>query len=467
MTLLDKEQLGWLRRLRFPPELEREFQEEYAAASVLYLRLVYGFLALINAVWAVRAGVMGEAGPGMMPARVGNALLFLGVIGLTYTPLFRRRMQWILAGASMAFTLMEAYALSFGLFENNQFPFFASVAFLCLIVISWYLLIRMQLLPALLTSIVFMAVLYPKFTSLLKPGPMQVQLGWAFLLLNNATGMVGGWFLERSARADYLLNRLLRQERDRADDLLRNILPAPIAEQLKVRPGTIADAYAEVTVLFADLVGFTPLSARMDPDETVGLLNTVFSEFDQLAERHGLEKIKTIGDAYMVVGGLPEPRADHAAAVARMALEMVERLRELNERLGVPLQMRVGMNSGPVVAGVIGRQKFIYDLWGDTVNVASRMESHGLEGAIHVTEATYDRLKEDFRLEPRERMQIRGRGEMQTYLLLGARMPSASGPGATGRQESWRPGGRHPGCLSASTSSPRGASLRSTPGSAK
>lgn len=418
VTLLDKEQLGWIRRLRFPPELERQFQEDYALASAAYLRIVYGLLALLNAAWAVRSVVTAEAGPGMAPARVANAAIFAGVVYLVGTPFYRRRMQWILAASAITFIGAEAYALSFGVFADSHPPFFASVVFLGLVITSWYLLVRMQLVPAVLVSTVCAAVLYPQFVRMLGPPAEQVQLGWALLLLNNATGMLGGWFLERSSRADFLLLRLLKQERDRADGLLRNILPTPIAEQLKVRPGTIADAYPEVTVLFADLVGFTPMSAELEPGQTVELLNTIFSEFDQLAERHRLEKIKTIGDAYMVVGGLPDPRPDHAAAVARLALDMQARLRELAAELGVPLKMRIGMNSGPVVAGVIGRKKFIYDLWGDTVNVASRMESHGLEGVIHVTEATYELLKTEFRLEPRERMQIRGRGEMQTYLLV-------------------------------------------------
>lgn len=215
----------------------------------------------------------------------------------------------------------------------------------------------------------------------------------------------------------------LAAEQAQSNRLLLNILPSPIAERLKSSDETtqphIADGFSDVTVLFADIVGFTDLSARTSPQELVSLLNQIFSRFDRLAEQHGLEKIKTIGDAYMVVGGLPQPNQDHAIAVANMAIDMQEAINQFNRDTGEAFSIRIGMNTGAVVAGVIGIKKFIYDLWGDTVNIASRMESHGVAGGIQVTETTYKRLIETHFFEPRGMIQVKGRGEMATYWLKG------------------------------------------------
>ena len=208
-------------------------------------------------------------------------------------------------------------------------------------------------------------------------------------------------------------------ERAKSERLLLNVLPQPIAARLRNTEGTIADGFDDVTVLFADIVDFTTMSAGAAPAEIVGLLDELFSRFDELAEHHGLEKIKTIGDAYMVAGGIPVPRPDHADAIAEMALDMVAELDGRSD--GRRLQIRIGIDTGPVVAGVIGRRKFIYDLWGDTVNTASRMESHGVPGSIQVTERTYRRLCETFVLEERGTVQIKGKGEMRTWLLVGRR----------------------------------------------
>lgn len=211
----------------------------------------------------------------------------------------------------------------------------------------------------------------------------------------------------------------LKLEQEKSERLLENILPQPIATRLKQEPGTIADSFADVTVLFADIVGFTELSSRTSPIELVEILNVIFSEFDELVDRYALEKIKTIGDAYMVVGGLPTPRDDHAEAIAAAALDMQVLVAQFREETGVDISIRIGINTGPVVAGVIGLKKFIYDLWGDTVNVASRMESQGVSGNTQVTEATYRLLRDRYRFEERGAISVKGRGEMTTYLLLG------------------------------------------------
>lgn len=211
----------------------------------------------------------------------------------------------------------------------------------------------------------------------------------------------------------------LEAERARleSDSLLLNILPASIAARLKREQGVIAERYPDVTILFADLVNFTPMSAQFDPAAMVGLLNAIFSDFDDLADKYGLEKIKTIGDAYMVAGGLPEPRPDHVEAVAAFAVEMVEVVKRYRALNGDQICVRVGINTGPVVAGVIGHRKFIYDLWGDAVNTASRMESQGLENCIQVTQVVRDRLGDRYTFVERGLLDVRGKGQMMTYFL--------------------------------------------------
>jgi class 3 adenylate cyclase len=212
----------------------------------------------------------------------------------------------------------------------------------------------------------------------------------------------------------------LAVEFQRSESLLHNILPVSIADRLKA-DRTIADRFEACTVLFADIEGFTAWSQRVEPEELVSRLNEIFSAFDEMAQRHGLEKIKTIGDAYMVAAGIPDARPDHAEAMAGMALEMQAFVVGLRESSGVDLAIRVGMHSGPAVAGVIGLRKFIYDLWGDTVNTAARMESHGERDVIQVTDDTAMLLRDRFVLTDRGRRLIKGKGEMHTWVLVGRR----------------------------------------------
>ena len=237
------------------------------------------------------------------------------------------------------------------------------------------------------------------------PGPVQV----AFFL-----GNIAGVSLTA-----YLMLQYFVRERERehalSERLLLNVLPEPVAQRLKRHEGVIADRFEEATVLFADIADFTPMSAGLPPEEVVELLNAVFSDFDRLAEEHGLEKIKTIGDAYMVAGGIPTPRPDHCRAIAEMALAMVA----ITGLHGDGVRLRVGIDTGPVVAGVIGRRKFIYDLWGDTVNTASRMESHGIPGEIQVTARVVAALDGGYDLEPRGAIEVKGKGPMPTWLLRG------------------------------------------------
>jgi len=210
----------------------------------------------------------------------------------------------------------------------------------------------------------------------------------------------------------------LRQEQAKAENLLLNILPRSIADKLKAQTQPIADQFQSASILFADVADFTPWSERLPPAEVVGYLDHLFSHFDELAERYGLEKIKTIGDCYMVAAGVPTPRPDHARALALMALDMLDAMRSNDEVAHLGLKLRVGINSGPVVAGVIGRKRFLYDLWGDAVNTASRMESHGTPGRIQITRATYELLADEFECQPRGTIVVKGKGEVEAWYLI-------------------------------------------------
>jgi class 3 adenylate cyclase len=253
------------------------------------------------------------------------------------------------------------------------------------------------------------------------PGPVPDALGF-FQAAGVAVATFAARVMEQRDRKAFLAARLLDAERARSDRLLRNVLPASIAERLKDSDRRIADHFDDATVLFADIVGFTVLAERLSPAELVSALDAVFSDFDDLAERHGLEKIKTIGDAYMVVGGVPTAGGDHAIAVAEMALAMRACI-DRHRIGGVALAIRIGIHTGPVVAGVIGKRKFLYDLWGDTVNTASRLESHGVAGEIQVSEVTRSRLADRFELESRGRIAIKGKGDVATWLLRGDKVP--------------------------------------------
>jgi adenylate cyclase len=235
--------------------------------------------------------------------------------------------------------------------------------------------------------------------------------------------------LERKRLRDRerVITQQLRIEKEKSEILLLNVLPKPIVARLQSGESAIADRVPDATILFADLVGFTRLSARLPPASLVGMLNLLFTEFDQLTVRFGLEKIKTIGDAYMVAGGLLEARDDHAAAVADMGLAMLDAVREASRRLGEPLQIRIGMHAGPVIAGIIGTHKFIYDIWGDTVNIASRLESHGVPDAINASAEIRRRLQDAFDFAPAILIDLKGMGPTEVHLLQGRREATQQG----------------------------------------
>jgi adenylate cyclase len=288
--------------------------------------------------------------------------------------------------------------------------------------------VRMQIIYTTLSLVLFNALTFFSTNAM-----MQVDMQPMYRLSINLTlftmgaiGTLAARQLEIQARSAFLSRQVIREqmaaldaERQRSESLLLNILPRRIADRLKKEPDvTIADRFESATVLFCDIVGFTELSARLAPDEIVKRLDAVFSKFDDIADRLTLEKIKTIGDAYMVAGGVPGRRKDHAEAVCDMALRMREALTTLEGLGDDPIDVRIGIHTGPVVAGVIGKKKFIYDVWGDTVNTASRMESHGAKGQIQVSATTFAQTKDLFDFDERGPIPIKGKGEMTTYWLL-------------------------------------------------
>ncbi len=410
-------------------ELERAFREERARRMVRPLRVGMLTLAmLILIIWGFLP-VLLPAVPDarekyVTPMLLAVVFFVFGFVRTFFVASYVRRQQLILLAAISGFSLGLVF------FCSLMPP--ASLDTTALVIVAMhtvniYNILRLRFPLACLAGWGTTAVYagYFGYTGALTGADLGRHL--AALIIANLCGMIAGYQFDQASRREFIALRLLGQERERSERLLLNVLPAAIAERLKASSESIADHSAEVTVLFADIVGFTPLSAKKSPQDLVRLLDLIFSEFDSLAEKHGLEKIKTIGDAYMAAAGLPAARADHASAAAKLAKDMLTAVARIAAETGEPLRLRVGLNSGPVVAGVIGRKKFIYDLWGDTVNTASRMESHGIPGEIQLSEATATLLRPSFALTARGVIQVDGKGEMNTFLLGAQADPTLTG----------------------------------------
>ena len=384
------------------------------------LILLVALIVPLSTVWVVTYAILGLWWSAVIPLAY-QVLSAVGLVALLRTKRFQR---FLTVELSLMLLLPFVLQWSLGGFRaSSTMAAWAFVAPMAALVFvgprrAWSWLAGYGVLLVASTVLEFTE---PDATQL----PRGVVISFFFLNISGlslVTYLLLRYFVQERERALAALDqahRLLQVERAKSERLLLNVLPQSIAERLKEREDVIADAFSHVTVLFADIVGFTPYAERFPPDTSVQTLNELFSDFDALARRGGLEKIKTIGDAYMVAGGLPEPTPDHAEAIADMGLEMLEAATRRTLRDGMPIRLRIGIDSGPVVAGVIGRRKFTYDLWGDTVNTASRMESHGVPGHIQVTERVRGLLADRFVFRERGMVEVKGKGPMRTYFLVG------------------------------------------------
>ena len=418
--------------LRFvDPGVEARFQGAYFRDNLSYIRLAHVLGVVIWAVfWAL-------AWTSLRSERGLDAFIRFGLgipsvlisLALTYTRGYRRHWQALLTATLLFSGVVWATHRAVIQGANPAWGY----AGLMLILAFCYIFSRVQV-PYSAAAGALMIVYYNVVTVLFtRHRSIDLMFADFFLITFAVVGMAGAYGLERFARLLFLRELELDRARARADELLENTMPQAIVERLKAREDAglegradlLADGLEDVTVLFADLVGFTAQADRIAPPELVRILDDVFTRFDELAGRHFMHKIKTVGDAYMAVAGAPEPRKDHAEAAADMALEIIECLRGEGWPTGAPLDVRVGVASGPVVAGVIGRRTFAYDLWGDTVNVASRLESNGEPGRILVSEATARLLEGRYRLSEPRIVILKGKGPTPAHFLLGRAEASA------------------------------------------
>lgn len=417
MTRIDElvsDHLSW--GMHFSPELEREYRLHHAQRSVAPLRV--GLIIIFLLLLAASLPWLGD--PHM---RRLNTIVCLGVlspavllvVAATFSEQFPRYSQALMSFLAVFITFGFLLVQHVG---PQDFYERQSVIPTLFVVFGVFTIARLRFWNAIYTAFMISAInLLWVYEVRPLPGDIQIEktvyLGFAFVL-----GLAAAFPTDRALRRDFLLGRLLMDEKQRSEMLLANVLPESIAERLKERWEVIAESYEDATVLFADVVNFTPFAASQPPDRVVGFLNGIFSQFDELVEKYGLEKIKTVGDAYMVAGGLPTPQPNHLEAVASLALDMQEVMTKTEGADGTPMKIRIGIHTGPLVAGVIGTRKFLYDLWGDTVNTASRMESHGIGGQIQVTEDVVDQLQDRFEFEERGSVPVKGKGKMKTYWLL-------------------------------------------------
>lgn len=402
---------GWLQRLTDLGTVPSDSEEIRLRKSVLTLSSV--LMASLSVVWVGTYGVLGL----WLSAAIPLAYMLASATSIFIFARTRRYRLFRVSQLWMSLLLPFALQWSLGGFANSSAV--SLWAFTCPVGALLFVGAR-QAVPWFIGFGVLLAIsgaIDPALSASAPDIPSGVMV--TFFVLNllgvSATAYV---LLQYFVRARERALAELGVERAKSERLLLNVLPESVANRLKESDDVIADGFSSATVLFADIVGFTPLAQELAPADTVVLLDRIFARWDALAARHGVEKIKTIGDAYMIAGGIPIPREDHAEAVADMALEMGPEAEQCAVEVGVPFQVRIGIDSGPVVAGVIGRSKFAYDLWGDTVNTASRMESHGVPGEIQVTARVYHRLRTKYDLRRRGTIEIKGKEPMSTYLLL-------------------------------------------------
>ena len=402
--------------LKFPPDLERRFHEDYFQKSVLQVRIGQIVGALVYAAFAI-------IDPWIIPAIASQVWALRGVIivcfGLlfaaTFGPNFRHYWQLAVGGMVLVAGLSMVVVLIIAPWPERELYFGG----IMLVVMAAYTYMKLRFVPALLVS-ALLWIAYDLADVFIRDTPVAILVtNNLYLFGTNVVAMFAGYHMELYIRRDFLQRQEIEAKEAQLSRVVLNVLPPSIAERLMREPGTIAERFSTVTIMFTDIVHFTQYSSRVAPEELVAMLNEIFSAFDQLVEKHGLEKIKTIGDSYMAAAGVPTLREDHPQAVAEFALDMLEVVARLNAHRSEPIRIRTGIHTGPVVAGVIGTKRFAYDLWGDAVNTASRMESHALPDTIQVTRATYEHLRNRYEFKRRGPIEVKGKGEMVTYLLVG------------------------------------------------
>jgi class 3 adenylate cyclase len=417
-------QLGLRRlRLRFrDPSLESAFRADQFRHNLGNIR--FAFLAGI-ALW-VSWGLLLRPYILVLSEQRLDALMRFGVFipmlivgfALTFTPFFARLWEWISVALAIATLLGWVFYVSQVLTLPAEYGYVG----LILITAFTYTLLRLRFVLVVLITVVGIAAYLPYALTARYIFDVSLVLATLYLVSFGSLGGLAAYRMERFTRQLFLRERQLDQERARSDGLLLNILPQAIVEQLKTSPsGRIAQAFDQVSVIFADAVGSTEQAARCTPEEFADALDRLFRAFDAIADRYRLEKIKTIGDAYMAVAGAPVPIADHADAAVAMALDILAETGEIRWPSGDPIEVRVGVATGPAVAGVIGVRKFAYDLWGDTVNLASRLEEYGEPGRVLVSESTARQLTDRYDFAPAEFLDVKGKGPTPVRVLLGRR----------------------------------------------
>ncbi len=412
-------------RLRFPREDERLFQVFYSKTSLVFSRATL-LVAIVGYI------VFGLADFWSLPVTYPKAwFIRYALICPVYTVVWALsfRVKWSklipkLAGMTHLFGavgLMVIMAIALPS-EVAHRMYFLGLVFLILAVHFSRLRFGYATFLGWTMMFVYTLLVVSKAVVLQSSTETIFLIGNLFYLsFMNVAGMFVSYMLEASARIEFLQRQALAYEKQRSESLLFSILPRKIAKRLTQNRGTIAQEYPIASILFADIANFTPLSEKLTPTELITLLNELFSEFDRLVEHHGVEKIKTIGDCYMVASGVPNPRIDHAQAIASLAIDLVRYMNNFAQKYRYPINLRIGIHSGGVVAGVIGQQKLMYDLWGDTVNTASRMESHGEVGKIQISRATYDLLGNEFICESQGEIDVKGKGKLETWHLIAKR----------------------------------------------
>lgn len=397
------------------PGCERSFRRAYDRASLPIVRAA-GFLGVaLFVIFSIldEQVVPAESGE-LLLLRLGIAAPYIAIaVVMTYRPWFWRVQQPVVASVALVSCWALAAMPVVAPVPDSWTPMAMMIGLMFL-----FGLTRVRFPLALITAILI--VIGFEASMLLTDVSGSTLFYNNFMLFGVLTpGIVAGHTLERLWRRDFLRALELERERERSDALLHNVLPETIARRLRTGSGGIAEAADEVAVLFADIVGFTPLAERSDPRTLVAFLDRLFVRYDELCDLHGAEKIKTIGDAYMAVTGVPDRHPDPAGAIAELALGIRDATAAMEDDLYGAIEVRIGISSGPVVAGVIGRRKFAYDLWGDTVNTASRMESHARPGAIQVCGTTRRLLGERYRLAGPRMVEVKGKGSMTTWELVG------------------------------------------------